>query len=132
MKFLKFDLNYSQLLPTNINQVRFAVLRVVFRLYVTSPYEKNITTITKYVKVHVIRTNKLTYIYDFIDQKTTHKQTNLNRKNIFQVRAHQDIFDNLFFQKFNNATLSLKTYMIYLSNQRKQLEYQLVYIPYLK
>ncbi|CAD8072379.1 unnamed protein product [Paramecium primaurelia] len=110
IKFLKFDLNYSQLLPTNNKLIRFAILKILFYLYVSSPQKKNITTITNYVKVHVIRTNKFTQIYDFIDQETTHKQQNLNRfapKNI----------------SFKNSTISpysLKSYMIYLSNQRKQ------------
>ncbi|CAD8210129.1 unnamed protein product [Paramecium pentaurelia] len=80
-----------------------------------SPFKKGMTIITQLCERTCDKDKQLTHIYDFVNVETMHKQLEFeqvcsnkyfkNHQTTFRVGTHQDIFDNLFFLKFNNATL---------------------------
>ncbi|CAK81154.1 unnamed protein product (macronuclear) [Paramecium tetraurelia] len=80
-----------------------------------SPFKKDMTIITQLCERTCDKDKQPTHMYDFVDVETMHKQLEFesvcsykyfrNHPTTFRVGTHQDIFDNLFFQKFNNATL---------------------------
>ncbi|CAK91616.1 unnamed protein product (macronuclear) [Paramecium tetraurelia] len=80
-----------------------------------TPFKKDMTIITQLCERTCDKDKELQHIYDFVDVETMHKQLEFeqvcsykyfrNHQTTFRVGTHQDIFDNLFFQRFNNATL---------------------------
>ncbi|CAD8121999.1 unnamed protein product [Paramecium sonneborni] len=112
----------SQLLPTfsywqqtkNDLEECYYLMRSVSSLCL-SPFKKGMTVITRLCERTCDKDKQLTHLYDFIDVETMHKQLEFDQvcshkyftkhQTTFRVGTHQDILDNLFFQKFNNATL---------------------------